>query len=98
MTLWKSGLLHGGIASLLLLALAACGGGGGGEGNLAASTGSVDPPASEADLANAAALANEAAADEAADMEIYGGNAAAGETGNVAPADMGNAAADGNRQ
>lgn len=28
-------------------------------------------------------LANEAAADEAVDMQVYGGNAAAGETGNA---------------
>ena len=92
----KSALLRGGMASLLLLATAGCGGGG--EGNETAGTGSVDPPASEADLANAAALANEAAADEAADMEIYGGNAAAGETGNVAPANTGNVASDVNQQ
>ncbi len=32
--------------------------------------------------AEASALADEAAADEAADMHVYGGNAAAGETGN----------------
>ena len=37
---------------------------------------SPDAPASDAELANAAALANEAAADEAADMANFGGSAA----------------------
>ena len=36
-----------------------------------------DPPATESELANAAVLANEAAADEAADIAAHGGNAAA---------------------
>ena len=51
---------------LIVAALAACG-----------EPAAPDAPASEADLANAAALANEAAADEAADMSNFGGNAAA---------------------
>ena len=40
--------------------------------------------ANAAMLAQDEELANRAAADEAADMEIFGGNAAAGETGNIA--------------
>ena len=59
----------------LALSLAGCGGG---ESNQA--RGSVDPPATEAELAEDAALANAAAAAEAADIANYGGNAAAGET------------------
>ncbi len=51
---------------LLAAALATCGG-----------SPAADPPASEAELANAAALANEAAVDEAADTAYFGGNAAA---------------------
>ena len=39
-----------------------------------------DAPATEAELAEDAALANEAAAAEAADMATYGGNAAAEQT------------------
>ncbi len=42
-----------------------------------ASEAAPDPPATEAELAEDAALANEAAADEAADMATFGGNAAA---------------------
>ncbi len=42
-----------------------------------ASEAAPDRPATDAELANGAALANEAAADEAADMATYGGNAAA---------------------
>ena len=72
------------VAAILLLApLGGCGGGEGGNG------------ASDSNIANEAVLAgddqltgdpellNEAAADEAADMEGFGGNAAAGETGNA---------------
>jgi hypothetical protein len=47
--------------------------------NEAAAEGAV-APISEAE---AAALAEEAAADEAADADMFGGNAAAGETGNT---------------
>ena len=57
-------------------------------------TNEISPAAEQNELieaaeANAAVLAqdedlpNDAAADEAADMEIFGGNAAAGETGNA---------------
>ncbi len=63
---------------ILLLALPACDGGAAenqAASNLAAA--GPDAPASEAELADDAALANEAAADEAADIENYGGNAAA---------------------
>ena len=52
-----------GLAALLLLA--GCGSGA-----------SPEAPATEAELANAAALANEAAADEAADTNAFGGSAA----------------------
>jgi hypothetical protein len=67
----------------LALTLAACGGNGGGAGNEAAAN-----AANEAELsgtpeplneAESEALANEAAADEAADTNLFGGNAAAGE-------------------
>ena len=48
--------------------------------------------ANAAVLAQDEELANDAAADEAADMEIFGGNAAAGETGNASePAAAGKA-------
>ena len=57
--------------------LAGCGGGGASNDSAGQS---VDPPASDAELAADAALANEAAAAEAADIATYGGNAAAGET------------------
>ncbi len=53
---------------LLSLALVACGGGGEAADDIAAN---------EADLAADANLADEAAADEAADMDAFGGNAAA---------------------
>jgi hypothetical protein len=64
-------------AAPLLLLLAACGGGGGGSNDV-----SADVPSTEAELANAAALAGEAAADEAADMNNFGGNAAAMDAAN----------------
>jgi hypothetical protein len=57
----------------LFLLLAACGDGSRGGANAAG----PDAPASEAELAQDAELANEAAADEAADIENFGGNAAA---------------------
>jgi hypothetical protein len=50
-----------------------------------------DAPASEADLAADAALADEAAADEAADIEQFGGNAAADGGGNALPEQPANA-------
>ncbi len=65
---------------LLVLALAACGsagGEGGPEGRAEGAVPEVEVAANDADLAADAALANEAAADEAADMSDYGGDAAA---------------------
>ncbi|MDP8913247.1 MAG: circumsporozoite protein [Pseudomonadota bacterium] len=62
---------------LLLIATAACSGG---EAEMAGNAGAnagADAPADPAELAEDAALANEAAADEAADIEAFGGNAAA---------------------
>ena len=67
------------------LALAACGSAGqGGEQNAAGS----DPAAGNAELAQDPELANQAAAAEALDTELYGGNAAAGETGNASTAQI----------
>ena len=70
------------LACLAALALAACSGNGevNGANEVAGNEGQV-PVLSEGEGAD---LANEAAADEAADMEQFGGNAAAGETGNEA--------------
>ena len=70
------------LALFLPLLLAACGGG---RGEEAAATNNASIEAGDPLLDNAAGidpadLANEAAADEAADMDVYGGNAAAGET------------------
>jgi hypothetical protein len=73
-------------ALALLPALAAsCGGG---DGNGVAADEAVSAGAAEGDLPvmsenEQAALADEAAADEAADLDAFGGNAAAGETGNA---------------
>ena len=53
----------------VLLALAAC--------QKPAATPPPDAPANQAQLANAAAIANEAAADEARDIRRFGGNATA---------------------
>ncbi len=64
-------------AFAIALVLSACGG-----GETRDEAAAPDAPASEAELAEDAALANEAAAAEAADTAIYGGNAAA-EQGNV---------------
>jgi hypothetical protein len=47
-----------------------------------------DPVAGDAELAQDAELANQAAAAEALDTELYGGNAAAGETGNASAAQI----------
>ena len=55
------------------LALAACGGGGGPKSNEASAPETLP---TEAELARDAELANEAAADEAADMNNFGGSAA----------------------
>jgi hypothetical protein len=62
------------VTPALLLLLAACGGGG--EVNNQAEAGAELPPG-QAELAEDPDLANEAAADEAADIENYGGSAAA---------------------
>jgi hypothetical protein len=86
-----------GLAPFLLL-LAACGSGqpgkaAGDESNEVAAEGlGTVGPLNEAE---AAALADEAAADEAADTNAFGGNAAAGETGNASRGMTGNAAAGG---
>ena len=61
---------------LLLMAASACSGDADMSGNAGASAG-PDAPSDPAELAEDAALANEAAADEAADIEAFGGNAAA---------------------
>ena len=69
------------LAALALLGLAGCGGGEpAAENNMAAAV--EDPAPTPAEIEADAELANDAAADEAADMEAYGGNAAAMETGN----------------
>jgi hypothetical protein len=76
-----------------LLLLAACSGGEG-EGNGSAASANEAAAAGEDLLPTpeeAEHLADEAAADEAADMNLYGGNAAAGETGNAAAGASGNA-------
>jgi hypothetical protein len=68
-----------------LLALVACGPAGGeGEGNAAG----PDVPAGQSQLAEDPELANQAAAAEALDTELYGGNAAAGEVGNASAAQI----------
>jgi hypothetical protein len=71
------------------LLVTACGGEGG-EGNeaganeaMAEGEGLLPNEAEELSAAEAEELADEAARDEAADMNLFGGNAAAGETGNV---------------
>lgn len=68
------------LSVLLVWALTGCGSSGE-ERNLASGQG-PDAPANEAELAADAALANEAAAAEAADIAQYGGNAAARDAGN----------------
>jgi hypothetical protein len=62
---------------LLLMAASACSDGGAGKSDNAGAGAGPDAPSAQAELAQDAALANEAAADEAADIEAYGGNAAA---------------------
>jgi hypothetical protein len=82
----------------IALAAAACdranAPGTGNEVNSAAEANALLQAAEEnaAALAQDEDLANQAAADEAADMDIFGGNAAAGESANSAP----DLAADGN--
>jgi len=61
----------------LMFALAGCGGGGEASPAADASAAAPDAAPDPAELADDAALANEAAESEAADMEAYGGNAAA---------------------
>ncbi len=72
------------LAAAAAAALAGCGGG---DGNVqvAANDAAGDAEGVPVMLteAESAALADEAAADEAADMNLYGGNAAAGETGDA---------------
>ena len=63
------------VAASLVLSLAACGSGGSSDGGNKAAA--PEPMPTEAELANDAALANAAAADEGFDMNTYGGNAAA---------------------
>ena len=72
---------HAALAALTL-SLAACGGGEG-EANNAAGDPVAEGEALLPSEAEIEQLPNEAAADEAADMNLYGGNAAAGETGNA---------------
>lgn len=72
------------VAAIAALApLAACGGGEG--GNSAADHNAANEAVltGEDQLSGDPELLNEAAADEAADMHGFGGNAAAGETGNA---------------
>ncbi len=73
--------LKGGLVCAAALALAACGSGGGSEAE-ANNAAAAEVPPGQAELAEDPNLANAAAAAEAADMELYGGNAAAGEVGN----------------
>ena len=86
------------VLAAVALATAACN-----RGDAPSASNEISPAAEQNELieaaeANAAVLAqdeelaNDAAADEAADMEIFGGNAAAGETGNASePAAAGKA-------
>ena len=62
---------------LLLIATAACSGGEAEMQDNTAINSGPDAPPGPAELAADAELANEAAADEAADIEAFGGNAAA---------------------
>ena len=62
---------------LLLVAASACSGGENDTSSNAGYSSVPDTPSDAAELAEDAALANEAAADEAADIEAFGGNAAA---------------------
>ena len=82
--LWKSALR----AAPLFLLLVACGGGDSDQANAAGDGFNVSAEGLDTvgglNEGEAAALADEAAADEAADTNIFGGNAAAGETGNGA--------------
>jgi len=78
------------LLAALNLALAACGssGAGGTNNTISAAEANALLEAAEENAAALAAdeeLANQAAADEAADMDIFGGNAAAGEGSNSAP-------------
>jgi hypothetical protein len=62
---------------LLLIATPACSGGEVEMSGNAGTDAGADAPAGPAELADDSALADEAAADEAADIEAFGGNAAA---------------------
>lgn len=84
----------GWIGLVVAAALAGCGGGGeGANGQGAANDAEAEGLGHMLNEAEGAALADEAAADEAADTDLYGGNAAAGETGNAVAGGTGNAAA-----
>jgi hypothetical protein len=69
------------LGALALLAACSSGGEAQGEGNA-----SGTDAAAQLELADDPELANQAAAAEALDTELYGGNAAAGETGNTSAA------------
>jgi hypothetical protein len=71
-------------AMALLTACNSGGGGAEGEGNGSG----ADAAAAQMELADDPELANQAAAAEALDTELYGGNAAAGETGNASAAQI----------
>ena len=71
-------------AAATLLLLSGCGGEG---GDVAANAVNESALAGEDQLTADPSIADEAAADEAADMNLFGGNAAAGETGNAAAAE-----------
>jgi hypothetical protein len=62
---------------LLLMAASACSDGDAEVSDNAGASAAPDAPSDPAELAEDAALASEAAADEAADIEAFGGNAAA---------------------
>ena len=63
------------MAAGLLVVLAACGSGGAGNSASNNVADAPEPLPSDAELARDAELANEAAADEAADMNNFGGSA-----------------------
>lgn len=71
-----------GAALIALAALAGCGGGGETNETQNVAGPAADAMPTEAELARDAALASEAAADEAADMNNFGGSAAEMELGN----------------
>jgi hypothetical protein len=66
-----------GLVPLMLMAASACSGGEADAPGDVGSNADTDLVSGSAEPADEAALANEAAADEAADIEAFGGNAAA---------------------